>query len=182
MKESLNHINVALEIEIRFYNRRSQKKHEIEQHGAHVLEEKYKCNYMEIVFIKVMQSKIWYSMRRAVNLILTGRNISVNCVERGSSICTRKCRSTKESNIKDTSDCLSLDVLIMLMHHTYGDWYGGSTEICYTFFIVHLPWVGIRVCTVIGVDHIQRYVMFYIVHLCWVCIRVHMVISTEYVW
>ena len=26
--------------EIRFYNRRSQKKHEIEQHGAHVLGEK----------------------------------------------------------------------------------------------------------------------------------------------
>ena len=94
-------------------------------------------------------------MRRDVNLILTGRNISVNYVERRSSIYTRKCRSTKESNIKDTSDSLSLDVWIMLMHHTYGDWYGACTEICYTF---------------------------YIVHLCWVCIKVHTVIGTEYVW
>ena len=81
-------------------------------------------------------------MRRAVNLILTGRNISVNYVERESSTCTRKCRSTRERNIKDTSDCLSLDVWIMLMHHTYGDWYGVCTDICYTFYIVHLPWVG----------------------------------------
>ena len=121
---------------------------------------------MEIVFIKVMQSTIWYSMRSAVNLILTGRNISVNCVERGSSICTRKCRCTKESNIKDTSDCLSLDVWIMLMHHTYGDRYGGSTEICYTFFIVQLPWVGIRLCTVIGTEHVWRYVILFTLYTC----------------
>ena len=31
--------------DIRFFNRRSQKKHEIEQHGEHVLEKKYKCTY-----------------------------------------------------------------------------------------------------------------------------------------
>ena len=105
-------------------------------------------------------------MRRAVNLILTGRNISVNCVERGSSICTRKCRCTKESNIKDTSDCLSLDVWIMLMHCTYGDRYGGSTEICYTFSIAHLPWVGIRVCTVIGMEHVQRHVICFTLYTC----------------
>ena len=36
--------------EIRFYNRRSQKKHEIEQHGAHVLEKKCKCNYGNCVY------------------------------------------------------------------------------------------------------------------------------------
>ena len=81
-------------------------------------------------------------MRRAVNLILIGRNISVNYVERESSTCTRKCRNTRERNIKDTSDCLSLDVWIMLMHHTYGDWYRVCTDTCYTFYIVHLPWVG----------------------------------------
>ena len=121
---------------------------------------------MKIVFIKVMQSTIWYSMRRAVNLILTGRNISVNCVERGSSICTRKCRCTKEDNIKDTSDCLSLDVWIMLMHNTYGDRYRGSSEICYTFFIVHLPWVGIRVCMVTGMEHVWRYVIHFTLYTC----------------
>ena len=71
-------------------------------------------------------------MRRAVNLILTGRNISVNYVERESSTCTRKCRSTRERNIKDTSDCLSLDVWIMLMHHTYSDWY----RVC-TIYVIH---------------------------------------------
>ena len=115
--------------EIRFYNRRSQKSMKL-NNMVHMFWRKSTSVIMEIVFIKVMQSKILYSMRRAVNLILTGRNISVNCVQRGSSICTRKCRSTKESNIKDTSDCLRLDVWIMLMHCTYGDQYGGSTEIC----------------------------------------------------
>ena len=36
--------------DIRFFNRRSQKKHEIEQHGEHVLEKKYKCTYGSFVY------------------------------------------------------------------------------------------------------------------------------------
>ena len=62
-------------------------------------------------------------MRRDVNSIPTGRNISVNYVERESFTCTRKCRSTRERNIKDTSDCLRVDVWIMVMHRTYSDGY-----------------------------------------------------------
>ena len=48
--------------------------------------------------------------------------ICTECVERESSTCTRKCRSTKEKNIKDTSDCLSLDV-----------WYRLCTDTCYMY-------------------------------------------------
>ena len=62
-------------------------------------------------------------MRRAANLILIRRNISMNYVERGSFTCTRKCRNTRERIIKDTSDCLRVDIWIMVMDHTYGDEY-----------------------------------------------------------
>ena len=48
--------------------------------------------------------------------------ICTECVERESSTCTRKCRSTNERNIKDTSDCLSLDV-----------WYRLCTDTCYMY-------------------------------------------------
>ena len=69
--------------------------------------------------------------------------ICTECVERESSTCTRKCRSTRERKIKDTSDCLSPGcVANATEHHTYGDWYGLCTDTCYTFYIVHLPWVG----------------------------------------
>ena len=59
--------------------------------------------------------------------------ICTECVERESSTCTRKCRNTRERNIKDTSDCLNMDVWIMVMHHTYGDGYGLCTDTRYTF-------------------------------------------------
>ena len=74
-------------------------------------------------------------MRRAVNLILIRRNISVNYVEREGFTCTRKCRSTRERNIKDTSDCLRVDVWIMVMHCTYGDGYGLCTFVHFELYI-----------------------------------------------
>ena len=61
------------------------------------------------------------------------QGICTACVERESSTCTRKCRSIRERNIKDTSDGLSMDVWIMVMHRTYGDGYGLCTDTCYTF-------------------------------------------------
>ena len=54
--------------------------------------------------------------------------ICTECVERESSTCTRKCRSTRKRNIKDTSDCLRVDVWIMVMHHTYSDGYRLCTD------------------------------------------------------
>ena len=74
-------------------------------------------------------------MRRAVNLILIRRNISVNYVERESFTCTRKCRNTRERIIKDTSDCLRVDVWIMVMDHTYSDGYGICTFIYFNLYI-----------------------------------------------
>ena len=44
--------------------------------------------------------------------------ICTECVERESSTCTRKCMRTREMEKKDTSDCLHVDVWIMVMHHT----------------------------------------------------------------
>ena len=44
--------------EVRFLNRRSQKKHELEQHGARVLEKKFKCNYGNCVYKSHIKSNL----------------------------------------------------------------------------------------------------------------------------
>ena len=36
----------------------------------------------------------------------------------------------------------------------YSDWYGAHMEICYMFYIVHLCWVRIMVCMVIGTEYV----------------------------
>ena len=44
--------------EVRFLNRRSQKKHELKQHGARVLEKKFKCNYGNCVYKSHIKSNL----------------------------------------------------------------------------------------------------------------------------
>ena len=59
----------------------------------------------------------------------------MNYVERESFTCTKKCRSTREMEKKDTSDCLQVDVWIMVMNHTYSDGYGLCTFVHFELYL-----------------------------------------------
>ena len=99
--------------DIRFFNRRSLKKHEIEQHGEHVLEKKYKCTYGSCVYKTHAKQNLVQHMKACKMNLLTGRSTSVNCVERGGSICTKRCKNTRGNSIKDTNSGFTLDIWIL---------------------------------------------------------------------
>ena len=61
--------------------------------------------------------------------------ICTECVEMESCNCTRKCRRTREMEKNYTSDCLKVDVWIMVMDHTYGDGCGICTFIYFNLYI-----------------------------------------------
>ena len=87
------------------------------------------CLYCVIQYIWIHAQKFWISVNAEVQNFCVSfdgymyTEKSVNYLERESFTCTRKCRSTRERNIKDTSDGLRVDVWIMVMHCTYGDGY-----------------------------------------------------------
>ena len=60
--------------------------------------------------------------------------ICTECVGKGKVLLVQgKCRRPREMEKKDTSDCLKVDVWIMVMHCTYSDGYGICTFIHFEF-------------------------------------------------